>query len=209
MRPKGSPLYLLGPSMWRRSFLSFALAGAGCAATSEFMTELAVPRSPAPVSDRATVVFIRPSSYAVSLVVTIVDAQGRFLGDALPSSFFVSRVEPGEHTFIGWAENTSALRASVEAGKIYFVEVDVKLGALSPRAHLKALTPESERWAERESWLSDAHELEVDEASGQAYLETRSEDVEALVRVARRTLEAYSPAELAERTLSPNDGIRP
>jgi hypothetical protein len=195
--------------MWRRSFLFFALASTGCAATSEFMTELAVPRSPTPASDRATVVFIRPSSYASSLVVTILDTEGRFVGDALPSSYFVARVEPGEHTFIGWAENTSALYATLQPGKVYFVEVELKLGALSARAHLKALTPRGESWADRDGWLADARELEVDEASGQAYLESRREDVEERIRRAKEALEKYSPAELAERTLLPNDGVVP
>jgi hypothetical protein len=172
------------------------------------MTELAAPRAPSAASDRATIVFIRPSSYAAGLVVTILDDGGRFVGDALASSYFVHRARPGEHTFIGWAENTSALSANVEAGKIYFVEVEVKLGALSARAHLKALTPRSERWAERDGWLEDARELEVDEVGGQAYLDSRREDVEERIRRGREALIRYSPAELAERTLAPNDGIQ-
>lgn len=170
------------------------------------MTELAAPRAPRAASDRATVVFVRPSGYAPGLVVTILDDGGRFIGDALASSYFVHRTAPGEHTFIGWAENTSALSANVEAGKIYFVEVEVKLGALSARSHLKALTPRSERWAERDAWLQDGQELEVDEDGGQAYLDGRREDVEERIRRGREALSLYSPAELAERTLAPNDG---
>ncbi len=164
---------------------------------------------PGASSDRATVVFVRPSSYAGGLLVTVLDDKGQFHGDALPSSWFSTTVEPGEHTFISWAENTGALRAKLEAGKVYFVEVEVKLGALSARAHLKAVGPKSEAWEERQAWLSESTQLEVDERSGQAYLDGRREDVEERIRRAHDALTKYSPAELADRTLAPDDGIVP
>lgn len=164
---------------------------------------------PGASSDRATVVFIRPSSFAASLLVTVLDDKGRFIGDVPPSSWFWTSVEPGEHTFISWAENTGALRAKLAAGTIYFVEVEVKLGALSARAHLKALGPKSEAWEEREVWLRDNAQLEVDERAGQAYLDRRREDVEERIRRAHDALAKYTPAELADRTLGPGDGIGP
>ncbi len=171
------------------------------------MTELATPRPPTAASDLATIVFIRPSGAAAGIVVTVLDEKGRFIGDALASSYFVRRVDPGEHTFISWAENTGALQANLDAGKVYFVEVELKFGVLSPRAHLKALTPRTERWSEREAWLSDSVELEVDERRGQDYLDARSADVEERVRRAKDALSKYSPVELADRTISPDDGI--
>ena len=164
---------------------------------------------PGASSDRATVIFVRPSSFAGGLLVTVLDDRGQFIGDALPSSWFFTTVEPGEHTFISWAENTGALRAKLAAGKIYFVQVDVKLGALSARAHLKALGPKSDAWEERDEWLRDNAQHEVDERSGQAYLDGRREDVEERIRRARDVLAQYTPAELADRTLAPADGIVP
>ncbi|NUO53821.1 MAG: hypothetical protein HOV80_33670 [Polyangiaceae bacterium] len=189
------------------TILAFLVSG--CAASSDYMRPLEVPRMPAPSSDRATVIFVRPSSFAGSLLVTVLDDKGQFIGDALPSSWFFTSVEPGEHTFISWAENTAALRAKLAPGKLYFVEVDVKLGALSARAHLKALGPKSEAWEERDAWLRDSTQLEVDAPSGQAYLDGRREDVEERIRRAHDALAKYSPAELADRTLAPADGIVP
>lgn len=192
--------------MWRRCFLFLVLLMGGCTASSDYMRELVAVRPPKPVSDRATVVFVRPSSFGNRMVVTIFDDKGRFMGDALPSTWFVRRVEAGEHTFISWAENTSALRASLLPGRVYFIEVDVKLGALSPRTHLRAVTRDADTWDDREEWIADATELAVDERGGQAYLDGRAEEVEERIRRGRDALAQYSPAELAARTLSPKDG---
>ncbi len=192
--------------MWRRCFLFLVLSMGGCTASSDYMRELVTVRPPKPVSDRATVVFVRPSSFGSRMVVTILDDKGRFMGDALASTWFVRRVEAGEHTFISWAENTSALRATLLPGRVYFVEVDVKLGALSPRTHLRAVTRDAATWSDRDEWISDATELAVDARGGQAHLDSRSDEVEERIRRGRDALAHYTPAELAVRTLSPHDG---
>jgi hypothetical protein len=177
----------------------------GCTASSEYMREAAAPKLEAP-SDKATVVFIRPSGYAAGIGTTIIDEKGHFLGDALAETYFVTQVDPGKQMFIAWAENTAALTATLEAGKTYYVEVSSKMGAFSARMHLLALTPRSENWGELRTWLSESKFMQVDQRGGQAYLDERREDVMEKLADAKETLADYDAEELAERTLRAEDG---
>jgi hypothetical protein len=189
-----------------QALLLLALATAGCSASSDYMHPVAVPRAIVARPDAATVVFIRPSGYAGGIKTTILDGRGRFLGDSLAESYFTVYVPPGPNVFIAWAENTAALRANLAPGRTYYVEVAPKIGMLSARVHLLAMTPRSESWSKRREWLTDSKQLEVDEPGGQAYLRGRSEDVAERLQRANEALRQYSPEELAERTLDPNDG---
>jgi hypothetical protein len=198
MHPKSSKL--IGALL-----LAMAIPLAGCSASSEYMREAAAPKLEAP-SDKATVIFIRPSGYAAGIATTILDEKGHFLGDSLAETYFVAQVAPGKQTFIAWAENTAALTATLEAGKTYYVEVSPKMGAWSARVHLLALTPRSENWGELRGWLAESKYMQVDQRGGQAYLDSRKEDVAAKLQDAREVLSEYDAEELAARTLRAEDG---
>ena len=185
--------------------LGLAAGLAGCSASSDYMHPVGPPQL-APKADTATVVFIRPSGYAAGIATTILDDKGRFLGDSLAETYFVSEVPAGEHVFIAWAENTAALKAQLAPGKVYYVEVSPKMGALSARVHLLALTSRSESWGELQSWLADSQPMRTDEKAGQAYLAERAEDVQERIARAKDALTEYDAEELAERTLRPEDG---
>jgi hypothetical protein len=159
-----------------------------------------------PAADQATVVFVRPSSFGGGLKQTILDGKGRFLGEALPSSRFSVTLPPGEHTFIVWAENTSAVKANLAAGKIYFVEVSLSMGALSARADLVPVKPGSEAWGKLEGWLADTDAFDPDASGGQAYLAGRKEDVDERIKRAREHLANYDAEDLTAHTLGPQDG---
>ncbi len=188
--------------------LSAALV-TGCTASSDYMREVAHPQPPSADTQAVTVVFIRPSSFARSIATTILDGRGRFLGDALPSAYFVVQMPPGEHLFISWAENTAALKANLAPGLVYYVEVAPTIGAFSARVHLRALKPGSENWEELPEWLEESTRYEPDEASGQAYLQSRQEDVTERIRRGNEILTEYDAEEMAERTLNPGDGLPP
>lgn len=193
----------------RRTILlgGLGLAVAGCSAHSDYMQPVQAPKLPTPASDKATVVFVRPSGFGSAILVTVLDDKGKFMGDSLPSSYFVRTLDPGDYLFISWAENTDGLKAHLEPGKVYFVEVEIKMGALSARSHLKALKPKSENWPKREEWLTESTQLSVDEGGGQAYLERRKEDVTERIRRAHEAMTKYDPEETGERTLVAADGI--
>lgn len=196
--------------MFRRSWMVgvcvAALGAVGCSASSEFMRPVAAPTAVKAAADEATVVFVRPSGFGGALKQTILDGKGRFLGDALPSSRFAVKMAPGEHTFIVWAENTNAVKASLAAGKVYFVEVSLSMGALSARADLLPIKPGTEAWRSLDEWLADTEVFDPDTAGGQAYLEERKEDVEERIKRAREHLAEYDAEDLALHTMGPGDG---
>ena len=196
----------LQSTLWRVILLALALlAGTGCSASSDFMRP-AAPGVGAAAPEQAQVVFIRPSGFASAIKTTILGSHGEFLGDSLPESYFAVSMPPGEHVFIAWAENTAALRANLEAGKTYYVEVSPKMGAWSARMHLLAIKPGAPSWAELDRWLASTSRLEPDQGAGQAYLAERQDDVKERLRRAQEALTEYEPNELAERTLAPGDG---
>ena len=197
--------------MLRRSWIvglgALALTTAGCfSASSDYMRPVASPQSVKPVADQATVVFVRPSGFGGALKQTILDGKGQFLGDSLPSSRFAVKMPPGEHTFIVWAENTNAVKANLAAGKVYFVEVSLSMGALSARADLIPVKPGSEAWNDLDEWLADTEVFEPDTAGGQAYLSERKEDVDERIKRAQEHLAKYEGEDLALHTMAPGDG---
>jgi len=187
--------------------LALIATSLGCAATSPYMHSQ--PPSPLirPGPNQAQVVFVRPSSFAFGLKFTILDHSGRFLGDSLPRSQFAVMVPPGRHVFIVWAENTAALRADLAPGRTYFVEVAPRMGAFSARVHLLAITPRRASWLERDAWLQATERLQSDFVAGQSYLTARGPDTMERVRRALEHLQQYDAAELADRTITPADGI--
>lgn len=183
-----------------------SLALAGCSATSPYMQESTTPIVLAPRAGAATVVFVRPSSFGAALRATILDGRGRFLGDSLPHSYFAITVPPGEHLFIGCAENTAALRATLAPGRTYYIEVSPRIGSVSPRVELLAVTPKSETYRDLGAWLAESTPLVADERAGQAYWAGRTEETTERVRLAGEAIGAYEEDDLAERTIVPDDG---
>jgi len=178
----------------------------GCGVSSSYMHAQTPAQPIAAAPDKATVVFLRPSGYGGRSKTTILDAHGQFLGEDWGATYFAAQVAPGEHVFLSWAENTAALRASLAPGKTYYIEVAPKMGFLSARVHLLAVTPRTPNWSKLRDWMSNSVQIVPDEAAGQAYLESRSADVEERVRRAKEALHKYSPEELDERTLRREDG---
>ncbi len=176
-----------------------------CAASSPYMRAASAhPVTAAPQG--ATVVFLRPSGWAANMLATILDGSGRFLGDSLAESYFAVMVPPGEHIFVGWSENTAAMRATLAAGKVYYVEVSPRMGFASARVQLLAITRRSDGWRNLQRWLAGSKQLEPDEAAGQAYLRSCQRDVEGRLRRAREILTEYNQEEMEARTLRPEDG---
>jgi hypothetical protein len=64
-----------------------------------------------------------------SPTVRIFDASGAYVGDSAAGTSFAAHVSPGEHVLAAWTMHwsapaaTTAMIASVEAGKIYYIDV--------------------------------------------------------------------------------------
>lgn len=183
-----------------------ALTFAGCAGSGAYMTEVKSPQAIAAPVDSAVVVFVRPTSVPTGIRTTILDNTGKFLGEVAPKSHFAAYVAPGDHVFLAWAENTAAIRASVVAGKRYYVRLAPRMGAFSARMQLFAVTPKSVEWGKLKGWLADTKQLAPNQPAGQEYLASRQDDVQKRIARANEILKEYTPKELAERTIQPEDG---
>jgi hypothetical protein len=189
----------------KRFVMALALL-CGCAANSQYMVEQPRQALVAP-PDSAVIVFVRPSSLGFAIKTTILDEQGHFLGDSMAKSHFAVTVPPGRHMFIAWAENTGVLVADVAAGKVYFVEVAPRMGWWSARMHLFAISPRSESWAERESWMTETREFASDRNAGQLYLNGRWDEVSRRIADAQKNAAEFQGEDLARRTLMQGDGL--
>lgn len=180
----------------------------GCA-SSDFMRLVAQPAPLTASPDQATIVFLRPRNAAPNTLVTIIDEDGRFLGDSLPSACFAARVQPGRHVLVGLASNTAALQADVEGGRVYYVEVVIRLGSLSSRAHLFAVHPGKDSDASLLRWWRECDHYDVDTDAGQRSMRKREAERIDRVRRAKEQVARFSAEDLARRSLAPQDGRVP
>lgn len=179
----------------------------GCAISSSYMTQLVEPQQIQADPESATVVFVRPSGYAGRNKSIILDQEGRFIGECWGQTYFAARITPGEHMFFAWSEGTPTLMATVEAGKIYYVEVAMTLGAWGSRARLFAIGPERSTWVDLPTWLGKSTMLTLNEAAGQTLTLNRRKRILKIIQKGKNNYFKYAPAEKKRRTLRLDDGV--
>lgn len=195
-----------------------ALAG-GCTPPSDLMREVATPTTAKAPPDQALVVFVRPGSFALLAKYEVVDvpqpavkdAAGHvafFLGESVANSHFAVVLPPGQHVFVCYhgsdpIARNDAMRASLAPGRTYFVEISPNLSGVD----ILAVTPRAESWSQITTWLKDTKELAPDRAAGQKEID-EDDDLPAEVTAAFKHLSDDDADELAERTITPGDGIQ-
>jgi hypothetical protein len=175
--------------------------------SSPYMEVLAAPQAIAADAGTATVVFLRPTGYAGRLKHMILDQKGRFLGECWGETYFSVKMPPGQYTFISWSEGTPALQATLDAGKVYYVEVGVTIGAWAARARLFGLGPQRESWAEVPGWMASSTMLVPNEAAGQAHLGSIQDRVNEVIQKGFANWAEYDAEARAKRSLSQADGV--
>lgn len=197
-----------GRSLVSQAGLALLLGwAAGCSASSQWMHPATTPRSMQAPPDQALVVVMRPSDFGSAVRFTVVDDQGRFLGQPLATSYYVLRLPPGRHTFVAWAENADMVEADLAPGKVYYLLASVRLGVWSARVALTALTPHAPEWGKRDEWLAGSEFYTVDLAGGTGHLaREEADDVQANIAEAKRAWAQYDAGHRDERTLRPADG---
>jgi hypothetical protein len=183
-----------------------SLASAACAGSSDYMAEIKSPPPIAAPADKAGVVFVRPSGLGFAINFAILDQNGNWVGDAVAKAHFVVTLPPGEYLFVGWAENTAALKATLAAGRTYYVEVTPTVGFGSAHVVLEAVTPRSSDWSELDAWLKETKRLEP-LPKGTVYHQGRRDDALKRLASARENWDGYSADEKAKRTLRAEDGV--
>jgi hypothetical protein len=189
-------------------YLILFLTLAGCGGGVAYMKEVERPAALRAPKDAAMVVFVRPSWWAAALQADVVDEQGRFIGRTAAKAHFTAVVPPGRHTFVVWGENTDAVQIEGAAGHIYFVEVGPTMGWWSARFHLRAISPRTASWAQRDRWMASTTYMRADTVGGQNLLAGREQDVDERLRRACEHLQQYwGTPEQPDHFMAASDGI--
>lgn len=111
------------------------LFAAGC------MTKLMQPTAAPPVtgavqSDQAAIVFFRSSGLGGGVqapVVESVDNDVRYVGIVSSKMKLLHKTTPGKHYYVVGGEDANLLEADLEGGKIYYVDIEPKMGIFKAR----------------------------------------------------------------------------
>lgn len=102
----------------------------GCATTQMLKPEQ--PPALAPASDSALLVIVR-DAWIGSAVVFWNYLDGKFIGETMGKTYFVTQVPPGEHYIVGTSENSAIAHFDFQAGKKYFLRQGVTMGVWRAR----------------------------------------------------------------------------
>jgi hypothetical protein len=112
--------------------------GIECADDEDFaVREKAVVR-PEVLPDKALIYIVRPTSAGTAIRMWAF-ADDSVLALTKGDTYAFAYLEPGDHLFWSRAENVSALTATVEAGKTYYLKQSVRMGGLKARVRLEII----------------------------------------------------------------------
>lgn len=113
--------------------------GICCSEEEDFaVREKAVVR-PEVLPDKALIYVVRPAVGGTAVRMWAF-ADETALGVTRGDTYTHAYLDPGEYTFWSRAENVSALKQSVEAGKTYYLKQAVKMGGLKARVAIEFLS---------------------------------------------------------------------
>jgi hypothetical protein len=209
----------------RSLFFSFAILGMSACVTGReapFMK----PVPPAGLAYRsdaqtATVVFgIAQRRMTTGHVLTVLDEDGKFVGDLQARSAFATPVSPGRHMFVLMAYDDTewdVLFADVRAGSIYYIDVIDGVHPLTDRRQpyfwpSKPGGDPSYTLSTLPEHLKDSTWLEPDVGAGNRFLAMHATDVQSVMKDAneRRKSAEQSPGLITLiHTLVADDALRP
>lgn len=119
-------------------------------------------------ADKALVYILRPAfaGFAIKMWAFVDD---RFIGVTHGKNYTYALVEPGEHVFWSKAENVSAFKMNVEAGKTYYLQQKVRPGGF--RANVKFAEAEEskvKKYLKKSKYVTPTEEAQV---KAQEYIE--------------------------------------
>lgn len=191
---------------WSFVVMALALGAPGCGYSSDYMSKLEVPTPVMVDPSSATLVVVRPSNYGGALKTAILDDRSGFLGESSGKSYFVTHIAPGEHTLVAWSEGTPALHATVEAGKVYYVEVGMVMGFWSGHARLFAVGPQRPQWQKLPEWLHDC-DMEVLQPGAAQRFAQEKDRMSEVIQKGIANYAGYDGEQREKRTLLPTDGV--
>jgi hypothetical protein len=127
-------------------------------------------------SEKALVTFIRPSIFGGAIQFGVWDSD-KFIGVLSASSYIQYLAEPGEHIFLGRAENWSYVKADLEGGKQYYILGKVFPGVWKARIAMDPINVGDKDEANIDMWLKKLTPTSVKPEKFDAYVTPRLEQV--------------------------------
>jgi len=184
--------------------LVIAAASVGCVARTALM-DYQPDRGldlEAPQPDKALVVFMRPKKIAGYVSSVIFDDQA-LVAVLMDYTYAAYQTTPGKHRFMVVSEAADFMDADLEAGKVYFGLVNVRMGVWRGRFSLVPVTPHDKDWQHVRKWLSGSRRVTLNTA-GMSWGQDHAHSVQ-------QKHDAFLPKWLAKNerpTLYQEDGIR-
>jgi hypothetical protein len=167
------------------SLLCISLLIVSCAGSSNYMkpSESLL----APTNEKALVRFMRPSGFGYAINFNIWDGE-KVIGNSVAKSQFDYLTDPGKHLFVAIAENKAFLEADLEAGKIYYILTQVKMGAWKARVGLVSVTRGSEFWDKVKEYENELSKLQPETAALKLWEDKNKPKIQAILGEYETTL---------------------
>jgi hypothetical protein len=116
-----------------------------CSINRPYMVDL--PVKAAPSEGKVLVNFVRPSGYGSAAKATLWDGD-KLIGVSFGKQSFQYECEPGKHLFLAWSEWKSPVEAELEANKVYFIALRIRMGWARGRIHQVPVNKSDPLWNE-------------------------------------------------------------
>ena len=149
----------------------------GCA--SSIMTQ--VPPVEGPYTQHAVVTFLRPSMFGGAIQFGLWDGEN-FVGILSAKKYIQYLAEPGEHVFLGRAENWSYVKADLEGGKNYYILGRVFPGVWKARVAFDPITKDDGTTNEQiEKWMKSLTPTGVLPEKRESYMTPRMKQIKQAI----------------------------
>jgi len=147
--------------------------------TQRVMDSVDQPSEP-PGTDQARVIVFRESFRNATKPYAFLDDE-EVLGFSLVGTWFEVRCTPGEHFFVLHGVGSAGVRATLEAGKTYFLRADSVPKLFHLELRLTPIVPGMDEFEKIFSVLIDLERTEPVDAVLAEYAESHAEDLEAAI----------------------------
>lgn len=179
---------------------------AGCA--SPKMTRVAPPPEvTSPSSDKAVVVFLRPSDFGGAIQSSVFDmtADDKLVGIVSANTMVAYETAPGDRMFMVIGESADFMRAHLDPGKTYYALVRPRVGVWKARFSFRPIRGNELDGKEFKNWIGQCHYVENTELSLR-WADDHRGSIQAKKQEYLPVWESKSEAARREQTLFAEDG---
>lgn len=196
---------------WMLLLLATTMLLGGCA-TPKLMNDAESQAIPQPAAGKAAIVFMRTSFVAGAISAEIIDIENgelSLVGGLPMGKKIVHFTDPGEKVYMAYGTAADFMIANVEAGKTYYsiVRPNWGSGAFIPTpVRTDGSSDFNTGIEEFQKWV-DETDLLVKRPDADAWFEQNRAKYQDRYERYWQKFETKTPAQIAERTLTPADGL--